>query len=292
MTQEEVRPRRRRPWLAALLSLSPGVGHLYAGSPWIAGAALLSEYAFVSALSWVLFRSIWGVTAFLVAIVSWRVLVGRSAMRYARDSRRSQWRPRTLVVATFSIVGFILNAELGTRLLEKTVLPHGSTFRIPSGSMAPVLVPGDYIMTRAAGAADLRRDQLVVYKALDDRSFVHRLVALPADTIEMRDGALSRNGALLPEPYAWRDPARAEVEIEALAAPGGARLPTTYNWGPVVVPPGHFVVLGDNRGNSIDSRYFGFIADSSVTHLPLFVYFSVAPDSGVRWNRVGQRLTP
>ena len=74
--------------------------------------------------------------------------------------------------------------------------------------------------------------------------------------------------------------------------------PSRNNWGPIVVPAKHYFVLGDNRDNSLDSRYWGFVADSLVRGSPLFVYYSFTPDSAVafdwirkvRWRRLGERI--
>ena len=72
--------------------------------------------------------------------------------------------------------------------------------------------------------------------------------------------------------------------------------PTRDNWGPLVVPQGKYFVLGDNRDNSSDSRYWGFVADSLVRGQPIVVYYSYAPDTGdrldwltrLRWKRFGE----
>ena len=74
--------------------------------------------------------------------------------------------------------------------------------------------------------------------------------------------------------------------------------PSRNNWGPLVVPSAHLFVLGDNRDNSLDSRYWGFVPDSMVKGRPVLVYFSYAPDSTtsvafltkVRWDRLWTRV--
>ena len=74
--------------------------------------------------------------------------------------------------------------------------------------------------------------------------------------------------------------------------------PSRNNWGPLVVPAHQFFVLGDNRDNSLDSRYWGFVPDSLLRGTPVFVYYSFVPDSSaslswltkIRWSRLGTRV--
>jgi signal peptidase I len=138
--------------------------------------------------------------------------------------------------------------------------------------------------------------------------FVKRVVGLPGDTVGMIDGVLQRNGRSVKERYTSHtepgsDPAGEEFrwQQQYLVRPAKALPsyhPSRNNWGPIVVPPRHLFVLGDNRDNSLDSRYWGFVPDSMVKGRPLLVYFSYAPDSSsrvafltnVRWRRLGMRV--
>lgn len=176
-------------------------------------------------------------------------------------------------------------------------------FRIPSSSMERTLLPGDFLLVnkwvygaevpfmsaRLPALRTPRHADVIVFDwPVDpDKPFVKRLVGLPGDTLAMQNGVLLRNGASVPEPYLAA--ARTSVP-RAPSAP-----PARDSWGPVVVPPRHFFVLGDNRINSLDSRYWGFVPDSLLRGAPWLVYYSFAPDSTqpapwltrIRWARLG-----
>lgn len=213
-------------------------------------------------------------------------------------------------------------------------------FKIPTGSMEGTLLVGDFLLVnKLVYGADLpftgmklpalrapQRGDVIVFQWPVDRSknFVKRIVGMPGDTLEMKQGNLVRNGAPQREPYVshtspgmdvaddefnWqlayllganspvRVPPRSPLSVGTLEARSGYH-PTRNNWGPLVVPRGNYFVLGDNRDNSLDSRYWGWVADSLVRGQPLVVYYSYDPDGGVkldwltrvRWKRFGEMI--
>lgn len=198
-------------------------------------------------------------------------------------------------------------------------------FKIPSGSMERTLLVGDFLLVnKLLYGAEIpftgrelpalrapRFGDVIVFQYPEDpsKNFVKRLVGLSGDTLEMRDGLLYRNGALLDERYVIRsdpgvDPADREFGwqrnymVRTAEASAPSYHPSRNNWGPLEVPPGNLFVLGDNRDNSLDSRYWAFVPDSLVRGRPMFVYYSYAPDSahsfawltGIRWSRIGTRV--
>lgn len=194
-------------------------------------------------------------------------------------------------------------------------------FKIPSGSMERTLLAGDFLLVnklaygaevpftrrRLPALGPVRRGDVIVFQWPEDpdKSFVKRVVGVAGDTVAMRRGVLSVNGAARDERYAQHtdpagDPAGEEFTWQRgyLAGAGVAYRPSRNTWGPLVVPAGHVFVLGDNRDNSLDSRYWGFVPDSLIRGRPLVVYFSFAPDSGarlpllsrIRWARLGERI--
>ena len=196
-------------------------------------------------------------------------------------------------------------------------------FKIPTGSMENTLMVGDFLLVnKLAYGAEVpfthdrlpalehphRGDVIVFDWPVDPtKNFVKRLVGLPGDTLAMHDGVLIRNGRTVSEHYVRReapdmDPAGEEFvwQRDYLVRSAGAATsyhPSRNNWGPLVVPPKHYFVLGDNRDDSLDSRYWGFVPDSLVTGRPILIYYSYAPDSSdrafawmthVRWKRLGE----
>ncbi len=207
-------------------------------------------------------------------------------------------------------------------LLLRTFLIEG--YHIPSGSMERTLLVGDWLFVNKAlyGAEvpllhahlppvrEPRRGDVIVFdsKTDPDQKIVKRLIGLPGDTLAMRASHLVRNGVVVEEPYAvhtdtaetaepWRDVMRG-WQLSYLAADTAGYNPDLQNWGPIVVPPDSLFVLGDNRGNSLDSRFWGFLPSQNLRGSPMFVYFSYDAGSNdalpwvtdVRWGRVGERV--
>jgi signal peptidase I len=198
-------------------------------------------------------------------------------------------------------------------------------FKIPSGSMERTLLPGDFLLVdklaygavvpftdlRVPGYRTPQRGDVIVFQyPLDEtKTYVKRLVGLPGDTLAMREGVLVRNGAVLDEPYVVHsdpdlDPGNDQFGwqrhylVRTAEAAAFGDHPTRNNWGPLIVPAGKYFALGDNRDNSEDSRYWGFVPAENVRGRPLVVYYSYAPDSAerapwlssIRWGRVGERV--
>jgi signal peptidase I len=198
-------------------------------------------------------------------------------------------------------------------------------FKIPSGSMERTLLIGDFLLVnklaygaeipfthkRLPALREPQREDVIVFEAPEDvsKTYVKRLVGVAGDTLEMKDGLLFRNGARVPERYVSHnsDVDRVEERFRwqrdyvVHAGPGTANAsvqyyPTRNNWGPLVVPEKNYFVLGDNRDNSSDSRYWGFVADTLVKGTPFVIYYSYAPDSSqglawltrIRWSRLGE----
>ncbi len=164
-------------------------------------------------------------------------------------------------------------------------------FKIPTGSMESNLLIGDHLLVnklvyspsagpledRLLGKRPIARGHVVVFKFPDDpnRDFIKRVIGLPGETVEIRNKKVYIDGEPLDEPYVqFLDPPRSPDDPEYGLRNEGVR----DGWGPRVVPEGHLLVLGDNRDNSRDSRFWGFLARDQVKGRALIVYWSYDAD--------------
>ena len=297
-----------RPWLAVLLNLAPGLGNLYAGDWRLALVLPVADIA----LAWLLLLVVtradggpWNVVGPAAFFVAWRLAVLGSAWRSAAGVRTASESPpfrrmpkgrRVAVLLLFFAVLYALS-EVNQPALRTVV---GHAYRIPSGAMAPAIQSGDFLLApEIRRGGPVRRDEPVVYRH-DGVDRVHRVAGLAGDRLEMRSGVLWRNGEVVREPYAHLTPGAPdftapEFEWQAKALPPEsrppARAPTARDWGPIVVSAESVFVLGDDRDNSLDSRYIGFVSEADLVRRPRRIYFSRDPATGrIRWERIGRDI--
>ena len=188
---------------------------------------------------------------------------------------------------------------------------------VPTGSMKPTILEGDRVFVNklaydlkvpfttwhlAEWANPQRGDIVVFYSPYDGTRLVKRVVGLPGDTVQLRDERLIINGepvdyaplgseisAQIPEAERQRSVFAAEqlpAHAHAVMAIPGVAAKRTF--GPVHVLAGHYFVMGDNRDNSFDSRYFGTVARQRIIGKATVVVFSL--DHGNYWLPRGQRF--
>ncbi|OFV91651.1 MAG: signal peptidase I [Acidobacteria bacterium RIFCSPLOWO2_12_FULL_65_11] len=173
-------------------------------------------------------------------------------------------------------------------------------FKIPTGSMENNLLIGDHLLVNkfvfgpsASGVerallpiGTINRGDIVVFKYPEEpeRDFIKRVIGLPGETVELREKKVSIDGSVLDEPY-----------VHFLEGPGDASgfhevisSDLRERYGPVTVPPNQYFVMGDNRDNSQDSRYWGFLPREYIKGKALLIYWSYDDDSftRTRWSRL------
>jgi len=191
-----------------------------------------------------------------------------------------------------------LSAVLVTGLFIITFVMQA--FEIPSSSMENTLLIGDHVFVNRVQFApktswvgpmlpyrDVHRQDIVVFLSPETPGLyvVKRIIGIPGDKIHLRNGVVFRNGQALSEPYVLHDqdtidpyrnnfPAVAPGEDRNVWANWAIDMPQYIQGDDIVVPPNHYFAMGDHRGVSLDSRYWGFIPRENVIGRPMFIYWS------------------
>lgn len=196
-----------------------------------------------------------------------------------RTRKKPVWREYTEALVVAGLLALIIRTFLF------------QAFHIPSGSMEDTLLEGDFLFVsktlygaevpftggkRLPSIREPKRGDIIVFRYPEDPSqdFIKRCIGIPGDVIEYRDKQLFVNGDLQDEDYTKH-------------SQGERIVPGRDNFGPITVPEGKFFMLGDNRDNSRDSRYWGFVDYSQLRGKALFIYWSWDKDHNLpRLSRI------
>jgi len=261
----------RRPFAAAVLALFvPGLGHLYAGELRRAIAVYLGYFLILLALLLSgLPKTFPGLLVFVVVLLAFYLWTIYDAARLASGKKDYVLKPYNrwyLYLAAIVAASFI-----GRGALE---LSPVRAFKIPSGSMEPAVRIGDHVYADMAAYRDAKpsRGDLVVFTFPEDprRQLIKRVIALEGEEIEIRSKTVYLGGRPLTDPWSHHSDSRTTYFGAGQGFPDrGANRPVQK------IPPGTVFVIGDNRDNSYDSRYFGPIPLSSLQGRLLYVYWAV-----------------
>jgi signal peptidase I len=294
-------PTKRSPWVAAALSLvSTGLGHVYCGrivrglalfcasllfAPFAVALALISPATPVLVILLLAFLGVIGLYLF-AAVDAWRL---------ARSVRTS-FTPRDyntpIVYLLLGLVGLIYPAGAVVYLRGHVF----EAFSIPTSSMVPTILEGDHILVNKMVPSTPERGDVVVFRVPNKpgQTWIKRVIGLPGDRVEIRDGEVFINGkklehervpgSHLPE---LGPQLRGKVFTENLDGRryriqlGGGE-EKAANFPEKMVPEGSYFLLGDNRDNSLDSRGFGFIPRGEIVGEVAYVYLPAEA-----WSRFG-----
>ena len=159
-------------------------------------------------------------------------------------------------------------------------------FKIPTGSMEENLLIGDHLLVNKfvlgptaspleralLPVGTVKRDDIVVFKYPEepDRDFIKRVIGLPGETVEVREKKVYINGKALDEPFVhFLQPPASPSEFHEVTSSD-----VRERYGPVTIPPNQYLVMGDNRDNSQDSRYWGFLPREYIKGRALVIYWS------------------
>jgi len=314
----------RRPWVAALLTLfSTGLGHLYVGEA-KRGIILFTINQFVyfavvvSSLlvtpNFFFFAIFIALSVWIFCIIDATLIAKKKKGAYQPKSYNNWYMP----VAYF-IVFSLLISPLVSRVIRTDFV---EAFRIPSGAMVPTLAVGDHLLvdkfiygpripfmdSRIFMGKVPKRGEVIVFKYPEDesRNFIKRVIGLPGDKIEIKHGTLFINEQPVPvteigshvEQRQIGDQTH-DVKTKLMEEQFGTvkhgiqylHDQSGYNFGPVQVPNESVFVMGDNRDNSQDSRFWGFVKFNKILGKALFIYWSWdSVYQNVRWDRIGKSI--
>ena len=195
-------------------------------------------------------------------------------------------------------------------------------FKIPTGSMENTLLIGDHLLVNKFGLAyhsgflsrwlpyqPIKRGDILVFKfpSVEDQGepgehFVKRVVGVPGDRVHVSNRQVFVNGKLLPEPFVHHTspdqprpgddfPPRDSEYLHGITLRWSREISNYVKEGELVIPPGHYFVMGDNREQSWDSRFWGFVPRELVTGRPLIIYWSFeTPRDEYMHNSLGDRI--
>lgn len=194
-------------------------------------------------------------------------------------------------IASISFSDIALTALFAIAIAVALKIFVVGAFEIPSSSMERTLLPGDFIMVSklAFHLNAVEHGDIVVFdlpegvrSSTQQDALIKRVVGLPGDTLKLTPNTVYVNGKPQPNP-----PLSSSTNL----IPGDVLQVKGNDERIVIVPPGYYFVLGDNRANSFDSRFWGCLPEASIKGAPLFVYWSYGStlddtSAHVRWDRI------
>jgi signal peptidase I len=289
----------RRPWLAALLTLiATGLGHLYAGKPkrGLILFAIQICLTVVLCIFIIVVPNIFIIIIFLIGAFAFAVYCVVDAFSIAKRNKEN-YEPakynRWFVYAGYAVIlGLLL--QLATEGVKAGLV---KAYKIPARSMIPSLLVGDHFLVNKfiygvkiplsgktiISVSEPKRGDVIVFLYPRDRNreFIKRVIGVGGDKIEIKNKKIFINDREFKDLYG--------VFSDTMILP--ASMQPRDNFGPVTVPEKSIFVMGDNRDESLDSRFWGFVDLKDVVGKAYMVYFSWNRDEHeVRWARLGHLI--
>jgi signal peptidase I len=258
--------KKRRPSIALLLSfLTPGLGQLYNGQ--LKKAILLYLILFAIAASPLLV----GALSTFHGMIVWCVVTICLFFFVVIDALYNAIKLKEIKIRAYNkwylYLIIILIHTFAFQSLFKSAMPFKG-YKMPAGSMKPTLIVGDHFIINKAYYKEKEpvKNDVVVFPFPKDtkKDFIKRVIGLPGDVVEIRDKHVYINGILQNYSYA--------VNTDPHIIPGGIQ--PRDNFGPITVPERSLFVMGDNRDQSYDSRFWGFVDITELKGKALYIYWS------------------
>ncbi|HSA77299.1 MAG TPA: signal peptidase I [Nitrospirota bacterium] len=277
----------RKPWVAVILTLlTKGLGHLYTGEIRRGLALYFLEYLllllavvaflyFTPSGTFYVLVVLLGFAYTVYCVVDAILIARRKRLTYTLKKYNKWYVYLSCFLASVLVVQPLVSKTIKSNLVE--------AFKIPSGAMIPTLLIGDRLLANKLiyKTSDPKRGDIIIFPFPKDpsKNYVKRLIGIEGDIIEIKDKQLYVNGQAQSEPYIRH------IDDKIVNDQ------TRDNYGPVKVPPGSLFFMGDNRDNSYDSRFFGFVPKDTIKGKAFSFYWSWDSDvHRVRWDRIGKPI--
>lgn len=300
---ENAKTSKRRWWLAGLLSyLLPGLGQVYNGQ---ALKGLFFNFIFTLwggiVFTLIFYTARQEITRIKIFLVFIALLISFAAHLYViiesiQTARKKgsafqlQIYNRGTIYFTAILVCLLIDHAVTTAIKENVIKPY----RIAAGSMEPSLKAGDFIIGNQMyfSTHNPERGDIVLFKypANEQMDFIKRIIGLPGDTLEIINKNVWINGKKLNESYVQHVDSIIYPQYETVRD----------NFGPFLLSPNSYFVMGDNRDNSLDSRHWGTVKRHQIKGKLSFIYFSwdnsipvwkLFPKFfSIRLNRIGKMI--
>lgn len=280
------KPRNR--WLTAFLTLfTMGLGHVYCGEL-KRGIIFFILHFIIINLSFLLLKfypslTNLGIVAslllmfFLVCLIDALIISKRKLFSYNLKSY-NKWYVYIAIILVF----VILPRPLTRSYIKENI---AKTFYIPAGSMTPTLLIGDMLLAKMdpISKSNINKGEIIIFKYPEDpsRVFVKRVIATEGEKLSIQNKQVLVNNINLDEPYVINSDPRI-LSNDSIPRD---------NFGSVIVPEKSFFVMGDNRDESYDSRFWGFVKQSDIIGKAALLFWSWDNiNKKIRWDRIGEKL--
>lgn len=276
----------RKWWTAGLLSLiEPGLGQIYNGQALKGIFFLITPIVLcpLMILSVNMDNILFLLILFLISIVFYYIIVISDAiysgLKFKTDYTLKKYNKIIVYIGVIIFV-FIINTII-TGFIKNNYI---QAYKIPAGSNKPTLQIGDHILVnRCVSARNPNSGDLIIFEFPEDPSkdFVKRVIAVGGDILEIKDKVLLINNNVKKENYV--------IYCDSIIF--AANHSPRDNFGPITVPEDAFFVMGDNRDNSYDSRFWGFVNKSKIKGTVKNIYWSWDKKNfNARWDRIGLKV--
>jgi len=276
----------RKWWIAGLLNLfEPGLGQIYNGQARKGLIFLVLPLFFLPVLFFCLNNNkiLYFLIIFaLLTTVYYIIAIGDAiytARKFKTEYNLKKYNKLIIYLGVIVLI-FVANTAISGYVKNNYV----QAYKIPAASNEPTLLIGDHIVAdRRVSERNPKRGVLIIFEFPEDpkKDFVKRVVAIGGDTVEIRDKLLLINGEPIKETYVIYN------DATVFSADQNPR----DNFGPITVPENACFVLGDNRDQSYDSRFWGFVDNAKIKGTVKSIYWSWDnKKAAVRWNRIGAKV--